>query len=676
MANKQIRQEITLTNVTADPVDSVEALYGGGGIVRVDPNDFNGATAFFEVVAKNSDSSPRNMVLEDRSDPLRGGTGTVVVSILANTNSWKIFRSSDFVLSGTDIYKYYSAAVFDDVLSIKSARIIILQDAADITDTQTQIEVGAYESWADVASAETYYPLVEPKYWKYEASKWDPTPTFTFGFTAINENDMDFSRVALQESADAAFTSPATVANSVVSFDLDSAVAYYESDPFIPKDGYYYRVAYTSDGTMYGGTIYNAKVIAGQPGLADEAATDAGGTSIADGQGQSFQSPSSAQYLVKAAFLLTEFGTSSGTAKAVLYDHSGAYGTSSVPTGEALATSETIDLTFLTGGGGTDKIWVYFKFTTPYQMLASTYYVITIEPVSTIDDVHHVLLGDHSGNGCYKSGGWIAIASDRGFRIYIGLSDGTITKLQTEYLLINEAQTDTGLQEFQTQWDPAEWNDGADGLPTCFHEHSADDAGSNTKLQDEDTSDLANSDIAGEDLIRSYYARSYGNLSGHRIYGGSGTQEELGQSFQVDVAATIKTIRLNLRQTLSPIDNLYLRVGTTNGGSEIGLSDAVDITDLTSPAEWVDFNFSTKLSLSISTIYYMTLYRSGSRDVNNSADWSGSNSNIYPDGIAYTKNSGSWDVATGSLDRDFILSDGHLIMPATAKEIDAYIVTA
>ena len=44
----KIRQEINLTNVTADPVDSVEASYGGGGIAKIDPTNYNGKTAYFD----------------------------------------------------------------------------------------------------------------------------------------------------------------------------------------------------------------------------------------------------------------------------------------------------------------------------------------------------------------------------------------------------------------------------------------------------------------------------------------------------------------------------------------------------------------------------------------------------------------------------------------------------
>jgi hypothetical protein len=354
MANKKIRQENNFINriITSNTstVQSEEKTYNETDV-------FDPADMYFEVIAINTSGGDETVTPYYHVNPDGTGAGSawsdLQITIPANTNNWQRFRSSAY--SGT--YSGNSAYYHDFIISatgspgdvqIKSAKFIFFQDAAEITATQTQIEVGAYELWEDVASAETYYPLVEPKYWKYEASKWDPTPTFIFGFTALNENDMDVTRIALQESSDAAFSSPSTVTNSIVSLTSETA-AYYESSAFTPTDGYYYRVAYTNDNTKYGGTIYNAKVIATQ--------TDA----------------------------------------------------------------------------------------------------------------------------------------------------TSIDKIQMEYLLINEAQTDTGLQEYQTYYDPAEWDDGAGNPPTFYHEHSASSVSSNTKLQEDPggtPADITNSDITGDDLTR------------------------------------------------------------------------------------------------------------------------------------------------------------------------------
>ena len=148
-------------------------------------------------------------------------------------------------------------------MSVKSAKIIILQDAADITDTQTQIEVGQFGTVIP-AVINTDYAIPEPKYWKYESAKWDPTPTFTFGFTCGIEDNMETYKIGIQEASDAAFTSDVlTVANSQVTVNTE-AVTYYESSAFTPKDGYYYRMVYQGDDAKDEIYLYNAKVICTQ----------------------------------------------------------------------------------------------------------------------------------------------------------------------------------------------------------------------------------------------------------------------------------------------------------------------------------------------------------------------------------------------------------------------------
>ena len=63
--------------------------------------------------------------------------------------------------------------------------------------------------------------------------------------------------------------------------------------------------------------------------------------------GQSFMGRDSALYF--ATFYLGKSGSPTGNAYAKLYAHSGEYGTDSVPTGEALATSEPLDVSEFSG---------------------------------------------------------------------------------------------------------------------------------------------------------------------------------------------------------------------------------------------------------------------------------------------------------------------------------------
>ena len=124
--------------------------------------------------------------------------------------------------------------------------------------------------------------------------------------------------------------------------------------------------------------------------------------------------------LVSARFKLKKVGSPTGNATAYLYAHSGTYGTSSVPTGSALATSETFDVSTLT----TSYAEIQFNFPDRYLMTA-TYYCISVE-YSGGDGSNYVQVDTdnadgHSGNQATwgVSGPWSAVAgTDCWFQVH------------------------------------------------------------------------------------------------------------------------------------------------------------------------------------------------------------------------------------------------------------------
>jgi hypothetical protein len=135
--------------------------------------------------------------------------------------------------------------------------------------------------------------------------------------------------------------------------------------------------------------------------------------------GQSFTG--NANYLVQCKFYLAKYGSPTGNITASLYAHTGTYGTSSKPTGGALATSDNIDVSTLT----TSLQLITFTFSTPYLMSA-TYFCIELEYTGGDVD-NQVLLGydntspTHGGNAFHAtSGGYSAESgSDCCFYVYI-----------------------------------------------------------------------------------------------------------------------------------------------------------------------------------------------------------------------------------------------------------------
>ena len=69
-----------LGNETYDSIDDAEDEWGLGGIAKIDPSDFNGETAYFEVVAKNSGGLAYSVLLRKHDSNVRDSTDNVWLS--------------------------------------------------------------------------------------------------------------------------------------------------------------------------------------------------------------------------------------------------------------------------------------------------------------------------------------------------------------------------------------------------------------------------------------------------------------------------------------------------------------------------------------------------------------------------------------------------------------------
>lgn len=127
--------------------------------------------------------------------------------------------------------------------------------------------------------------------------------------------------------------------------------------------------------------------------------------------GQSFTG--NGEKLSTARFFLRKFGTPTGNAVAKLYEHSGSFGSTGKPTGAALATSDTLDVSTLTSTRGL----VTFTFDGTYQLVNGVNYFIVIE-YSGSNSSNNVQAGisfgtgNHAGNyAAYNSGTWNALST-------------------------------------------------------------------------------------------------------------------------------------------------------------------------------------------------------------------------------------------------------------------------
>ena len=147
---------------------------------------------------------------------------------------------------------------------------------------------------------------------------------------------------------------------------------------------------------------------------ADTGSDFAVGNGTIDGQAQSFANGSTKLNVVRVFANLKKNNSPTGNIVAKIYAHSGSYGSSSVPTGAALATSESVDVSTLTGGYAP----IEFIFSTGVVLAASTNYVVAFE-YSGGDASNYVQLeglassGTHGGNRSdLISSSWSATAGD------------------------------------------------------------------------------------------------------------------------------------------------------------------------------------------------------------------------------------------------------------------------
>jgi hypothetical protein len=146
--------------------------------------------------------------------------------------------------------------------------------------------------------------------------------------------------------------------------------------------------------------------------------------------------------LDSAKFYMKKAGTPSGNIYAYLYAHSGTFGTSSVPTGSALATSDAVD--FSTVETSAYALYTFvFSGANRYTLADATHYVLVLSVQSaTTSTGNGIMLGNdasspsHDGNSCRYLSSWASYGSrDDCFYVYKADAAGLPIPLLNHLLL-------------------------------------------------------------------------------------------------------------------------------------------------------------------------------------------------------------------------------------------------
>jgi len=478
----QIRQELNIIDGVAGGASGV--VLGADGIIQIDSTRYNGTVTVYLEANISTAHAGNTLTLR------RIGTTTDDASV--SVASTGLVRSTGFTpVAGQTQYGIFSAST---TVRVKNARAIIIQNATALTNTETQIEIG---NQATTIST-TDVPVTNPKYWKYTAANWDGTKTFYFEAVFKTQSTKCVATVTLQTSAAIDTPSWSDVASSVVT-TTSTTTTRVRSGAITLVDGNWYQVVFKSVSTKETTTLYRAGIVVDQEstsqiddsyGEENQSTSDMRGNDLtAFGDGQSFTSQGGTLFYTK--FYLHKSASPTGNCVSKIYEHTGVFGTSSKPTGSALATSENIDITTLS----TTAALIRFNFSGVNQitLTAGTKYFVSVE-YNGGDGTNNLKVNTdftsptHSGNKAFSTDDdpvtWLAApATDAIFYVFT-LVD-YITKLEPQYLLANTLfAAGTGLQTHLTKWDSSEWS----GVTNTyyFQAEAADGSTSDVELWEAD----------------------------------------------------------------------------------------------------------------------------------------------------------------------------------------------
>ncbi len=495
MANAIIRQEINI-------LDALLSAAGGASgtsneIVQLDTTQYNGATYYFEIEADSTISISFNVTLNGATD---GTLATCNVPLL--TTAFTLIRSNSFTPTTAT---QNCTVVIDNTAgatkNVKAARIVIIQNAASITNTETQIEIGN----ASTTTSTSLVPLTNPKYWKYTAANWDGTKTFLFEAVFKTQSTKCTATVTLQTSSSITVPSWSDVVNGTVTTTSTTPDRQRTGTAFTPVDGNWYRVAFNGVSTKETTTFYNAKVIidSEQTYLDNNIIVSAsnqlsieGGNGSQGAAGQSFTTTSAYSVTQVNLYLKKQLTPTDNLVLEIL---------STSITGTVLGTADNVAASSISTAGN----WTAFTFSTPVSLSNATKYYLRLTRTPDNVDTTNECTWVASGSNTYPNGGYYVRAvgvwgseqttDDLTFKIFA--SPTPITKLEPQYLLANTLfAAGTALQVFLTKWDSAEWNDTNGGQPTFYSQaEAANDSTSDIELDTAAGTTITNSTLTNID---------------------------------------------------------------------------------------------------------------------------------------------------------------------------------
>lgn len=136
------------------------------------------------------------------------------------------------------------------------------------------------------------------------------------------------------------------------------------------------------------------------------------------------------------------------------------------------------------------------------------------------------------------------------------------------------------------------------------------------------------------------------------------TRTKLAQGIQFTNAGPVSFVDIQIIKTGSPTGRIWLTIEANSSGDPSGTalatSDKIDVSLVSTSAQWVRFVFRTPYTVSAATQYHLVLQGdyTTSDDVNN-IGWKCNSSSVYANGHARELDSGTWAGVGGGTTYDF-----------------------
>lgn len=467
----QIRQEINI--LTHDINAGVDVT--SDEIAQLDTTQYNGTvTYYFEVLC--SKTAGDNTTISLRRSGTTTDDATIASADIPTTLG--LVRSAAFTPpAGATSYR-----VFVDYISgvgprVRSARIVIIQNATTITNTETQIEIGN----ASNTTATTDTALTNPKYWQYTSANWDGTITVYFEGVFMSGTSKSAATMTLQTSTSITAPSWSNVASSAVT-TTGTVATRVRSGAITLTAGNWYRAVMKAGNSKSGITTYNAKIVVQQGLTTTEYYFDASDVGVSD--------PDAVWSNDVNLFGDNDTGSAATTTtngSSTTNEIEGA-GTNAPTSGESIV---KVEARFFRGGSNTAEGTTLIYSASKAELLG------TINGVTGGGFTSYVELTTPSGGWtwqkindlvalCYKtSGTTFAVSVVRVLVTHVATPYPT--KLEPQYLLANTLfAAGTGLQKFLTKWDSTEWDAGSGTIGYYFQAEAADNSTSDVTLEQAD----------------------------------------------------------------------------------------------------------------------------------------------------------------------------------------------